>query len=189
MNFQIKRNILRVLPVLMLCSTGVTLTSCFDDADPASEKYKEWREKNDVYISEQEVLKNPDGTSYYTKVVPSWAPNTFVLVHWHNDTTLTTSRLCPMDNSTTQITYELFNIEGEKISDSFAKADSLYTSKPSSNIIGMWAALTRMNVGDSVTMVIPATAGYGEMSYGNILPYSTLVYNVKLKAIPAYEVP
>ena len=94
-----------------------------------------------------------------------------------------------MDNSTVAITYELFNIDGKKISDSFANPDRLYISKPSQNIIGVWAALTNMNVGDSVTMVIPSAAGYGESNRTDIPPYSTLVYNIKMKAITAYEMP
>lgn len=187
------RNVIRkavsALSAVLICSMGFGLTSCFNDEDPIYEKYKEWREQNDAYLEEAQAMKNEDGTAFYTKVVPSWAPNTYVLIHWHNDRALTASNLSPMDNSTTKITYELFDIEGERLSDSFSSRDSVYTSLPSSNIIGMWAGLTHMNVGDTVTMVMPASAGYGISTMGKIKPYSTLVYNVKLKAVSAYEVP
>lgn len=175
--------------MLLLCSAGLMMTSCFDDDDSIAVKYKEWKEKNEQYLLDAEAQRGEDGNLYYTKIVPSWAPNAYVLIHWHNDRALNAGALSPMDNSTTQITYELFNIDGDRLSDSFSNTDSLYTSKPSSNIIGMWTALTHMNVGDSVTMVIPSQAGYGERNYSGILPYSALIYNVKLKAIPAYEVP
>lgn len=183
------RDLKKILPVVLLSSAGFLLTGCFDDEEPASEKYKEWREQNEQYIADAIAKKDDSGQPYYTKIVPSWAPNTYVLMHWHNDPALTASNLQPMDNSTTEITYALFNVKGEAISSSFARPDSIYTSRPSQNIIGMWAALTRMHVGDSVTMVIPSEAGYGEYSSGSVPPYSTLVYNVKLKAVTAYEVP
>lgn len=182
------KNMLRALSAFAMCGAGCILTSCFDDAESTSEKYKEWRQQNEQYVTEA-AAKTEGGIPYYTRITPSWAPNAFVLVHWHNNRSLTQGNLSPMDNSTTQITYELFDIEGTRISDSFNNADSIYTSRPSQNIIGMWTALTHMNVGDSVTMVIPSQAGYGEMNYGGVQPYSTLIYNVKLKAVTAYEVP
>lgn len=173
----------------MIFAMGAALTSCFDDDNSTAEKYREWRELNEKYLIEAQGKTDESGAPYYTQIIPSWAPNTYVLVHWHNDRAMTAGNLSPMDNSTTQITYELFNVNGDRISDSFSNTDSIYTSRPSSNIIGMWTALTHMNVGDTVTMVIPSSAGYGIMNTGSIQPYSTLIYNVKLKAVTAYEVP
>lgn len=183
------RLIKRTIPTLLFVGAGIGLTSCFDDKEPLSEQYKEWRERNEQYILDQESKTNADGTPYYTKIIPSWAPEAYALVHWYNDRSLTSSNLSPMDNSTVKITYELFDIDGERISDSFSAPDSIYTSKPLNNIVGVWAPLTHMHVGDSVAIVIPSQAGYGERNYGGIKPYSTLVYNVKLKAVSAYEVP
>lgn len=188
MNRRIIKKLFRPLPALLMCSAGLWLTSCFDD-DNAGDQYKEWKEQNEAYLTQAEAKTDEAGRPYYQKIVPTWAPETYVLIHWHNDRSLTAGNLSPMDNSTTQITYELFNVDGELLSNSFASTDSIYTSKPSNNIIGVWSALTHMNVGDSVTLVIPSQAGYGEVSYGTIPPYSTLVYNIKLKGIPAYEVP
>ena len=188
MNKRYLRNLRKLLPAIMMCGAGVGLTACFDDAESTAEKYKDWRELNEKYVQNEEA-RTENGKPYYTRITPTWAPNAYVLVHWHNDRSLTQNNLSPMDNSTVQITYELFDIDGNRISDSFAKADSIYTSRPNQNIIGMWAAMTHMNVGDSVTMVIPSQAGYGEIPNGDIKPYSTLVYNVKMKAITAYEIP
>lgn len=179
----------RIFPVVLMCSAGLTLTACFDDEESISEKYKEWRGQNLEYLKAAEDSVSEDGKPYFEKLVPAWAPNTYVLVHWHNDRALTANNLSPMDNSTTKITYELFDINGKRLADSFSAVDSVYTSKPLDNIIGMWAALTSMNVGDSVSMVIPYEAGYGEFTHGTVQPYSVLRYNVKLKEISAYEVP
>lgn len=185
----VPKNLHRLLPLFLMCAFGLMLPSCFKDDDSPADQNKEWKAQNEQYVTDAMAKTGTDGTPYYTKISPSWAPETFVLVHWHNDRSLTENNLSPMDNSTTQIKYELFNIEGDKISDSYAAPDSVYTSRPSSNIIGMWAALTHMNVGDSVTLVIPSQAAYGDRTNSTIKPYSTLIYNVKLKAITAYEIP
>lgn len=178
-----------LLAAITVLTAGVSLSACFHDEDPIAEQYKDWREQNEQYIAEQLLKKDDAGNPYYTKIVPSWAPETYVLVHWHNDRTLTSKNISPMDNSVTQITYELYDVEGTELSNSFSNTDSLYTSRPNQNIIGMWTALTYMNVGDTVTMIIPSAAGYGTQKNGDIKPYSTLVYGVKLKAVPAYEIP
>ena len=172
----------------MICGCGLLLTACFDDTDSVAEQYKDWNEKNLNYLQAAED-STQNGVPYYSRITPTWAPNAYVLAHWHNNRALTENNLSPMDNSTVSITYELLNINGEKLSDSFANPDSAYVSKPSSNIIGVWAAMTHMHVGDSVTLVIPSNAGYGDIAHGNIPPYSTLIYNIKMKAIKAYEVP
>lgn len=179
----------KVVPGAMMLGSGLLLTSCFDDGDSKAETYKEWKERNEQYLTNAMDSTDVDGGPFYEMIIPSWAPNTYVLIHWHNDRSLNQNNLSPMDNSTVSITYELFDIDGKELSTSFTNPDSLYTSKPSSNIIGVWAGLTHMNVGDSVTMVIPSQAGYGEYSNGSIPPYSTLIYYIKMKAIPAYEVP
>ena len=173
----------------LLAFSSTLLTSCFEDEETTAEKYKEWRQSNMEYVEEAENKTNENGTPYYTRIAPSWAPEAYSLVHWHNDRSQNSQNLVPMDNSTVQITYELFDIEGKRLSDSFNNRDSVYTSKPAQNIVGVWAPLTQMNVGDSVTIVIPYQSGYGEVKYGDILPYSTLIYNIKLKAITAYEIP
>lgn len=188
MKSRITGNLRRAIPAGLIALTGLGLTGCFDDPESNAVKYAQWREDNEKYLMQEEGRTNPDGSPYYTKIVPSWAPSAYSLVRWHNDRSLTVSKLTPMDNSTVEITYELFNVEGKRLQDSFGNTDSIYTCKPSQNIVGMWAPLTQMNVGDSVTIVIPSQAAYGEVVHGSIPPYSTLIYNVKLKAIKAYEV-
>lgn len=171
------------------CLASLSLTSCFDDEESTADKYKEWRERNETYIDEALQKRDENGAAYYEKIEPTWAPGGYVLIHWHNDRKLTEKNLSPMDNSTVDITYQLLDIDDKVLSDSFSRLDSVYTSTPSQNIIGVWYAMTQMHVGDSVTLVIPSQAGYGERNYSNIPPYSTLIYNIKMKAITAYEVP
>lgn len=173
-------------PALLIC---LSLTNCFKDDDPLAEQYAEWKAQNERYIAEAEVMTDADGALFYERIQPSWAPSAYTLIHWFNDRRLTENNLSPMDNSTVEITYLLRNVDGDTISSSFASTDSVYRSKPQDNIIGIWYPLTQMHVGDSVQLVIPYQAGYGERLYGGIPPYSTLVYNIKMKAVTAYEVP
>lgn len=170
-------------PALLLLG----LTSCFDDGNSVKEEYADWNARNLAYI-EAKADSMAGGQLYFTRLTPDWAPNAYALVHWHNNRLLTANNLQPMDNSTVQITYELFDIDGKRLSDSFSMPDSIYTSKPSNNIIGVWYPLTQMHVGDSVTIIMPNQSGYGSRKYGEIQPYSTLIYNIKLKGIAAYEI-
>ncbi len=176
------RKILYILPLMAFLMTG-----CLGD-DSVTD-YSAWKQQNEDYVTEMENLTE-NGEKVYTKVVPDWSPNDFVLIKWHNDRSLTEKNLRPLSNSTVNITYAMEDVEGTSLGDSYSMTtygDSIYQSMPNENITGMWIALTTMHVGDSVTMVIPATSGYGAVSTGSILPYSTLIYHVKMKSVPKYE--
>lgn len=167
---------------LMVCGAmALSLSSCLDDTE---NNYDDWRKQNDKFVSEI-------NTSEYTRVVPDWAPGNSVYIKWHNDRSLTADSLVPMSTSTVDIKYELENIEGLKLGNSYAAAtgDSVYQSMPNENIVGMWIAMTTMHVGDSATLIIPYPSAYGANVTSGIKPYSTLIYHMKLKAIRAYERP
>lgn len=146
------------------------------------EDYETWRLANDTYI-------NQINLNEYEKIVPDWAPQNSVYIKWHNDRSLTANNLVPMSTSTVDIKYELEDIDGTKIENSYSRKDSTYTSKPKENVLGMWIALTNMHVGDSVTMIIPYPSGYGAEIRPTIKPYSNLIFHAKLKAITAFEKP
>lgn len=169
--------------------TTILLQSCLSANDV---DYTDWKKENNEYFLNCQQQKDEDGNPVYEQIVPSWAPATSVLIRWHNDRSLTANNLVPLDNSTVDVKYQVEDIEGNLIQNSYSSTtygDSIYRSKPSQNIIGFHCALTHMHVGDSVTMIIPASAGYGQQSSGSVKPYSTLVYHVKLKSIPAFEIP
>lgn len=175
-----------VLPALALIAAS-SLSSCLGDDDDSVD-YTEWISLNENYLSDKEAETDDEGNKLYEKIVPSWCPGTYVLATWHNDRSKTEANLVPMDNSTVDVIYECSYIDGTMIDKSYSNTtygDSIYRCKPSDNIVGFWAMLTNMHVGDSVTCVIPTNAGYG--TTGSVLPYSTLIYHMKLKAIHAYE--
>ncbi|MDE7081253.1 MAG: FKBP-type peptidyl-prolyl cis-trans isomerase [Muribaculaceae bacterium] len=169
--------------------TATCLTSCLNDDEP---DYNEWQQLNSQYVAEKEALTE-GGIPVFTKLTPSWAPAAFTLVKWENDRNLTAKNLQPMDNSLVRVQYALDDIYGNRISDSYSATasygDSIYQTRPMDNIVGFWNTLTEMRVGDEVTCIIPASAGYGNVQNGAIPPYSTLVYKIKLVSIPRYEVP
>lgn len=174
----------RTLIIKALCLPALLtiLSSCLKGE---MDDYDAWREQNDEYVKAID-------TKVYTKVVPVWAPLNSVYIRWHNDTTLTRRNLRPLSTSTVNIKYEMENILGEKLGNSYSSTtygDSIYQSQPNQNIIGMWAALTTMHVGDSVTMIIPYNSAYGSGAQGSVKPYSNLIYHVKMKEIVDYERP
>ena len=170
----------KILYLAMAAFCATTLTSCLGDDTTG---YDDWREENNRYLANIDEKE-------YTKVVPSWAPDNSVYIKWHNDRALTANNLVPMSTSTVNVKYELEDINGNKIENSYSSTtngDSIYQSKPNSNVIGMWAAMTVMHVGDSVTLIIPYNSGYGSTLKGSIKPYSNLIFHMKMKEIVAYE--
>ncbi len=166
--------------------TALILTGCMNEDDEPD--YTEWKQQNEEYVTKMEALTE-NGQKVYTKVVPEWAPNDFVLIKWHNDRSLTDNNLKPLSNSTVNIKYEMEDINGTSLGDSYAmtaNGDSIYQSMPNENIVGMWVAMTSLHVGDSVTLVIPASSAYGAASRSTIKPFSTLIYHMKMKGVPNY---
>ncbi len=163
------------------------VTSCLGNDDDSYD-YTAWKNDNEAYFTRMEDTVGSDGKKVFEKITPVWAPGVSILAQWHNDRSLTASNLVPMDNSTVKVVYDCYYVDGNILDASWrTNADSLYTCKPSDNIVGFWTMLTNMHVGDSVTCVIPTNAAYGASGSGT-RPYSTLIYHMKLKAISAYEV-
>lgn len=169
---------------LLLFPLFALLTSCLSDDEEID--YTAWRTQNDEYVANAESLTE-NGERVYTKVTAPWAPNDFVLIKWHNDTLLTMNNLKPLSNSTINIKYEMEDVNGLALGDSYSNPDSIYQSMPNENITGMWIAMTNLHVGDSATLVIPSNSAYGVTQRGSIQPFSTLIYHIKLKKIVKYD--
>lgn len=173
-----------LIPLLSLILASCLGTNTDDVAD-----YAAWQKLNNSYVDSLEKL-TVNGEKVYTKITTSWAPREYVLIKWHNDRKATEKNLVPITTSTVDIKYKLTNINGLAIDSSYnqkAYGDSIYRSSPSSNVMGMWIAMTTLHVGDSVTLVIPYASGYGYSGSGSVLPYSTLIFDMKLKGIHKYD--
>ena len=147
--------------------------------------YKDWRQKNDEWFSRQAA------SGLYTKVTAPWDPSATVLMRWHNDRNLTKDNLMPLITSTVDVKYYLRLYDGTPVDSSYymtSPADSIYRSMVNSNVEGWMIALTNMHVGDSCTVVIPYQQAYGSTKRSEVLiPYSSLVFDVKLVDIYKYK--
>lgn len=165
------------------------LSSCLSDDEKLYKDYTDWRNQNLEYI-EKAAAATINGTKQYEQVTPPWDKNTMILMQWHNNRTLTQQNLVPMNNSTIDVKYILTTIEGDTIDSSYSQTtygDSIFRCQPNEMITGFQVAVTSMHIGDSVTTVIPYTAGYGAVGQNKILPYSTLIFGIKLVDIYRWD--
>jgi hypothetical protein len=183
--------IMKKFPFILLIVTvlGGVFTSCFKDED-VEDEYSEWYDQNLAWYEAQAALTDGSG-KYYTQVIAPWDPNAQVLMHWFNDTTKTKGNLKPKFTSTVDVKYYLRLFDGTAVDSSYlstSPADSIFRCRLSSGVIEGWAiAVPKMHVGDSCRVIIPYNVGYGTTSSGNIKPFSTLQFDIKLVGISSYE--
>ncbi|MCH5237580.1 MAG: FKBP-type peptidyl-prolyl cis-trans isomerase [Muribaculaceae bacterium] len=156
-----------------------TFSSCL--GNDRSEDYSDWRIQNQEYLDKAEI-EMENGELVYDKISPVWDNNVYVLMHWHNDRKETEGELLPLSNSTVKVKYTLTDIKGDTLDSSAS-----FNCKPNGLITGFWTAVTNMRVNDTVTAVIPYSAGYGVYGSGSVLPYSTLIFGIRLDSIISYQ--
>ena len=88
----------------------------------------------------------------------------------------------PTDSSKVKVDYEGKTIDG-KVFDSSIKRGQPMECVVRQNIPGFAEALTHMPVGSEWEVYIPAEKAYGERDMGQIKPFSTLIFKVKLLSI------
>lgn len=190
MNFSRQYRMRLIMPVLAFFGLAVAMSSCNDDDDNIWDRYETWRNANTSYFSEQQY-KIVDGLNYYSTLTPVWNTSAQVLIRYLNDRTLTEGNLSPLLTSTVDVKYKGWLYNGAPFDSSYnlkTNGDSIFRTSVNSVIDGWTIALQDMRVGDSAEIVIPYNLGYGAQNVGNIPPYSTLIFNVKLVDIPYYEV-
>ena len=168
------------------------LLGCNATEQTTWDKYKDWREMNNAWLAEMQTKTNPDGSPYYTVIVPEWNPASFVLIHYFNDRKETEGNLSPLYSSFTDCRYRVVNCENTPIDSSTlmnsAAGPGIYRSQVSSNVQGFSIALMDMRCGDTAEVCIPYGLAYGSQERGEIKPYSNLKFNIRLVDIPFYEV-
>lgn len=178
---------MKKLLCILLVAICIQFTSCLKDNDV---DYTDWMNQNNEYY--ENALSQTDiyGNKVFQLYTPNWAKGCPVLLQWHNSRN--PNAMKPMDNSVCDVVYELKDINGKTIDNSFANTvygDSIYRTTPNGNITGFHAALTQMTEGDSVTAVLPHVSAYGVTGSASVRPYSTLIFNIKLKKIVRWELP
>lgn len=165
----------RLFPLLTIASLLI-LPSCFGDSDNVND-YSEWRALNQAYYDSIETA-TVDGVLQYVPITPVWDKSFTILMHWHNDPDENSSWITPLSTSTCHVKYTLTSVTGDTLDSSAS-----FKCVPNNMVTGFMAALTNMRVNDTVTAVIPYTAGYGMYGYGSILPYTTLTFGIRLDSI------
>lgn len=180
---------LRFLPLGLLAVAATVVSSCGDDTKTTWETYAEWRQANIDFFDEQKYLMTPAGENEYITITPPWNSGAQVLIKYLNDRSKTEGSLSPMLTSTVDVKYVGRLYDGTPFDSSYLNTDSIFQTSLSPNaIISGWSiALQYMRVGDSARVIIPYGLGYGASNSGVIPPYSTLVFDIKLKNIFEYE--
>lgn len=169
--------------VIMAVMAITMLDSCLGTS--LEDEYKDWREKNEAWFQQQA------SSGQYIMLTAPWDPSAKTLIRWHNDTMLTKGNLKPLITSTVDVKYHLSLYDGSPVDSSYvltSPADSVYRTVVKQTVEGWMIALTRMHVGDSCTVIVPYPQGYGSTKMSDLLvPYSTLIFDVKLVDIYKYK--
>lgn len=181
--------------LLAVLVTGVTYSCSNDDDDNYVDlsKYQDWKVQNEQWVEEMQNRKNPDGTPYYTTIVPDWNKGSFILMHYFNDRSETAENLSPLYTSYVDVRYIGYNCQDEPFDSS--TVDNSYGTLgirrfACNGVIQGWSiALMDMHVGDTAEVVIPYEVAYGTSYTGAVLPYSALRFNIRLADIYRYEAP
>ena len=163
----------KIFPFLTAFSLLV-LPACFND-DKASD-FSEWRNLNQGFIDSISMVTE-NGSLAFTPLTPDWDKSFTIYMRWHNEER-NESEVTPLSTSTCRVKYTLTNIAGDTLDSSAS-----FTCVPNNMVTGFMAAVTNMRVNDTVTAVIPYTAGYGTYGYGSIRPFSTLIFGIRLDSI------
>lgn len=166
----------RIFPFIFVAALTL-LPACLSNEDNYTD-YSTWRELNQRYY-DSIMTGITDGVLPYEKITPIWDPSFSVLMQWHNNREENTNFITPLSTSTCAVKYTLTNIAGDTLDSSPS-----FKCVPNQMITGFMAALTNMRVNDTVTVVIPYVAGYGVYGSMSVLPYSTLIFGIRLDSIP-----
>ncbi len=183
---------MKKFPILILLAiVAAAFCACADDENKTLwNTYREYREANNSWLLEQQRRTNPDGSPYFTTIVPAWDPSAFVLIHYFNDTELTKDNLSPLYTSTIDARYKGYFYTGEAFDSSTLNTKygpGIFRTDLRNVIQGWTIAFEQMHVGDTAEIIIPYQQAYGESTSGAIPPYSNLRFNVRLVDIYAYE--
>ena len=161
---------MKKLPIFLLICLLIGIVACKETEDYWTQ-YEQWRETNESWFIEQLGAKDEKGNPIYTKVVPSWDHSIYVLMKYYNDTSLNRDAQSPYQTSTVDVIYKGMLYDGTPFDSSYLRTDSIYRTQVKQNIKG-WII------------------GYGAQYMSSlILPYTTLVFDMKLVDIPGLDKP
>lgn len=176
---------MKKLPLILTLIISLFAAIACDNEESTWEKYKDWRQANTAFFTDKDNSVNAKGEREYTRVYPVWDAGSYILMKKYKSGSGTKY---PLFTSTVDVTYKGYLYNGTVFDSTYTSTDSIVTFKCSSTVTGFAIALTNMVVGDSCEIIIPAYLGYGEQELSAINPYSTLIFGLKLRGIPGYEI-
>ena len=178
-----------LLPIVVACEQ----TNGEENAVNYWEEYANWRKENQAFFEEKYAETDSTGRLVYERVTPTWDVGSTILMRWYNDRSLTENEPKPQSTSYIDVIYKGTTYKGDVFDTSHNNTqygDSIYRSQLSTNIKGWVIAFTNMHVGDHCEIIIPHGCAYGDAYTSDLLlPYSTLVFDVKFVGIPGLEKP
>lgn len=165
----------RLFPILTAVFLLI-LPACLDNNSAELKDFYAWRDRNLNYIDSISMVTQ-NGQLVYTDITPVWDNSFTIYMTWHNEER-NPSFVTPLSTSTCYVKYTLTNINGDTIDKS-----SSFKCVPNNMVTGFMAALTNMRVNDTVTAVLPYSAGYGTYGSGSIPPFTTLIFGIRLDSI------
>ncbi len=177
--------------LLVIAASAIFITAaCTSSEESTWQRYTEWREANNAWLSQLQSRTDADGKPYYETVVPEWNTGTFVLIHYFNDRAETEGNLSPLYTSTIDTRYEVHLYDGTGVDSSTnltTYGPGIYRSQLNNLVPGWGAALSKMRCGDTAEVIVPYALAYGNTSMGSVKPYSNLRFNIRLVDIYRYE--
>ncbi|MDD2798816.1 MAG: FKBP-type peptidyl-prolyl cis-trans isomerase [Bacteroidales bacterium] len=158
-------------------------TSCLTQTDSLSQ-YADWKATNDLYFT-----KMQDSTSYTAFNIPENRGGG--MFYYKINTVGDVNGGSPLYTDTVLVHYKGHLVDGTLFDKTFSGANPDWSKnedprsfKVNQVVTGWTEALMQMKVGETRTIVLPYTLGYGTTgsSTGTILPYSTLIFEVRLLA-------
>lgn len=191
------------MALLLTAASALLLTSCKETEE--EEEYSNWQERNEAYIDSIAQVCNANADGRWVKYlsfklnekdangnVIDWGNENYV--YCHREVT-GTGTLSPVFTDTVSCNYRGHLIPSLSYPNGYV-FDQSYKGKaidPEVNvptsfdvgevIVGWSTVLQYMHVGDTWTLHIPYTLGYGTSSQNSIPAYSALVFEVNLAEI------
>lgn len=178
----------KLLFFLLALPLVASFTACSDDDEETTwSKYAEWREANEAWLIEQAAREETPGKAYYERIVPAWNSGVYILMRRFSNHT---ENLSPISTSIVDVKYHGRTYDDVPFDSSYLRTewgDSIFRTSVSNVVEGWRIALQYMHVGDSVEIVVPYNVGYNSTAYGDIKPYSNLIFGIKLVDIYSYD--
>ncbi len=171
-----KLNSLLLLPLLLFAFFA---TSCLDTQTTA-EQYADWKTKNEAYFNSYN-----DSVGYNKLTIPANRGGGIVLYKVLKEGDATSGS--PMYNDTVIVHYRGKLIDGTIFDESYEGDTAVWDNNENprsfalDRVVKGWTeSFMQMHIGEKRRIIIPWTLGYGESGKGTILPYTTLIFDVKL---------